>query len=526
MNEQLASRLKFLMETVGITISQSRIDGWHQELESGSGRDLEQIWSDILRVIGGAQRDKIEKWVADRFAEGGESPDASRISRIADELISGEVTFNDKAQQIYDAMGYTPAQGANPATTSTPPKGEKQDKQGVGTPATEDKPGLTILKGKEMTWYFDRSSGKWYVGYGLPGSSREMVFEASPEDMDALFGEGVRPANYQQIRFKDLVARPNITFGGDILEMEGTGSFEAEVEKVIALALDEGRLPEWAASSPETMDIIYIAQAEGKSDEWVIEQLSKTKAFQGRFPGIEKLRKDANLTITEAVGAFLEFEAGLKSLRKQYGMDPGGIKPQHVGDLINKGYSMTQVADTYAVFNRMKEHKPALDAFNEVLKAQGKAPLTPNQQVAFLLGRAPEEIYDIYEASSLREAAVQAGLGEHYSARDAIATALYTEGSRSGQEIAQSMQQAAAMVLRMRGELNVERYGLTHDELIDISLGQPVSSGRPESEVREALDRAVNAARGFLEGGVKPFTGFTEDGRPQASSLAGIRQQS
>src|SRR5690606_38883858 len=150
----------------------------------------------------------------------------------------------------------------------------------------------------------------------------------------------------------------------------------------------------------------------------------------------------------------------------------------------------------------------------------------PNQHVAFLLGRAPEEIYDIYEASSLREAAVQAGLGEYYSARDAISTALYTEGSRSGQEIAQAMQQAAAMVLRMRGELNVERYGLTHDELIDISLGQPVSSGRSESEVREALDRAVNAARGFLEGGASPFIGFTEEGRPQASSLAGIRQQS
>ena len=387
-------------------------------------------------------------------------------------------------------------------------------------PATE----LEILNSRDMQWYYDKNSENWYVEYKLPNSNRTIFFEATPDQMDALLGPGLRPtAKFGTLG--QLAQKPHSTFSGNVSEMEGTGNFEDEVTRVQTLALDEGRLPDWAKKDPAVMDALYIAQAEDKSNEWLLDQIAKTDGFHQRFPGINKLKDDGNLSLSEAVTGFLEYEAGVKTAMSAMGLSQDIVTPDIAGQLLSAGHSLKVVTDTVAGFKRMKSFKPALDAFNDVLVSQGQAPITDiNDMLDFVGGRASADLYDIWESSSIQEASVAAGLGGIFTAEDAMEAAL--AGNHTLETATQSMQRAAQLLLRLRHEVDVNAFDLNHEELIDISLGQVPRSGRTQSEVQESINRAVATAQGTLKNRAKPFTAFGTSGTPQAASLRAARQES
>lgn len=395
----------------------------------------------------------------------------------------------------------------------------------IGSGGIDPQSQLHILSGNRVTWYYDDASGKWYVGYGLPNSRREMIFEADPDQMDALFGAGQRPTSFHRMRFQALLSQERTTFAGNIAEMQGEGSFEDEVAKVIALALDDGRLPEWAEGDGAALDIIFIAQAEGKSADWTLTQLAKLPSFQQRFPGIQQFRQDHNLTLGEAVTGFLQFEAGVKSALDSAGFNGAAMHQTMVAALMGKGYSLNVVADSISTFKRMKDFAPALEAFNQILSAEGMPTISTQADFfQFMRGEAPAEVYQLYEASSIQEAAVQAGLGDIFTAPDAIRAALATDQTLTS--ATKAMQQAATLLLRLRNEVDVGKFDLDQDELIDISLGMAPRSGRTEADISDSINRAVSTAQGFLQQRARPFIGFTSQGTPQAASLSNARQQS
>lgn len=396
---------------------------------------------------------------------------------------------------------------------------------GVGVDTGDPETKLTILTAKEMNWYFDKAAGKWYVGYGLPGSDKELLFEAAPDQMDALFGTGMRPVTYTTQSLNNLLSRDKYTFAGNIAEMEGEGTFENEFDKMISLALDEGRLPEWATGSKEIYDLLYIAQAENKSDEWLVDAISTTQAFKSRFgDAVDAFKKAGNLTTIEGVSAFLEYEAGVKQSLKAAGYSSDVVSPQLISGLVGGGYSLTTVNDTINKFKRMQDYAPAMDAFNSVLQANGLDPVNSLQGMYdFVSGQAPADMYTIYEASSFAEAAGAAGLTDLFTAEDAMQAALETEGNSSLHDITKGMQTAASTLLRFRNQVDMNQFGLDHEELIDISLGLVPSSGRTSAEINEAMQRAVSQAQKELGERGKPFTGFNQAGTPQQRSLSNLR---
>lgn len=445
------------------------------------------------------QPDRMQEWV-DKI-DSGERDDAATAADIDKYIIAGATATGD------------PGLPTSPGTVDEEPGGG-----GIGTG------GLTILTGKEMEWFFDPSTGKWMVAYGLPGSSRKIIFEATTEDMDALFGEGMRPTEYEEVSTRDLLAREGVTWAGSIREMEGTGTLEGEMERLIALALDEGKLPDWATDSAEILDILFIAQSEGKSSEWTLEQISGTEEFKQRFPGLEEMRKSGNMNLSEAVAGYLEYEAGVNAAMKAAGLDQEAT-PELIGDLINAGHSLTVINTTVTGYNRMKKYAPALEAFNAVLESMGMEAITDiNDMLDFVAGRSSQEVYDIYEASSIHEAAVAAGLGHLFSVEDAIETAYATNQTLESATL--GMAKAAEMLLRMRHEVNVGQFDLEENELIDVSLGMTPRSGRTLAEINESINRAVASARGSLQNRAKSFKSFGAAGTPQAASLRAARQES
>lgn len=465
--------------------------------------------------------EQLKRDYPDKYAGLGSSENNQRISDWITEIDSG--TGRDAERISADIDKHII--GGDPDTEEKTPKEEEKNEEGYGKNPEEGEEDLTILTSDEMKWYFDKSTGKWYVEYGLPGSDRTMFFEAEPEDMDALFGEGRRPRDYKESTFKELAGRADSTFAGDIGEMHGTGSFEAEMERIQAIALDEGRLPDWAKQDPAIMDLLYIAQAEEKSDEWLIEQISKTDSFKKRFPDIKSFQDAGNLTLEQAIGGFLQMEAGVKAALKASGFDPESVTPEVVGGLLKAGHSLDVINRTAASFKRMKDFKPALEAFNAILREQGIDPISSiGEMLEFVEGRASSEVYDIWEASSIQEAAVAAGLGDVFTAEDAMEAAL--AGNHTLESASQAMAQAARLLLRMRHEVDIGAFNLDQDDLIDLSLGVAPRSGRSSAEIQDSIQRAMGSAEASLKKRTSAFRSFDAEGTPQATSLKRARQES
>ena len=446
----------------------------------------------------------------------GDGPDMRNLENASE-------TFFQASNGAITLAGETPAEPDPDAPTEveTGPGTEDETPAETGTGGTAENT-VPILTSKDMKWFFDPESAQWMVSYKLPNSDRSVVFAAEGSQLDAIFGEGQRPKAYETISFADLTQREGVTFAGDIAEVQGTGSFEGEVDRVIALALDEGILPKWAQGSGAVYDLLFIAQSENKSDEWLVDELAKLPEFKTRFPGIETIQA-TGLTTTEAVTGFLELEQGIKTLVIRDGGNPATINPQVVGDLIAKGHSLTDVTQTFAIFDRLESNAGALEAFNEVLAANGQAPLTAEDQFEFMAGNAPTELYKLWEQSSLHQAAQAAGL--NLGVGEAISLAGRTGGLTSFDAAYEGLTVAAQQLLQFRGEVDLGR--LEQEDLIDISLGLVPRSGASQADIAREMERAVMSARSARQrSSVNPFTSFSSEGVPSQASLQGARQES
>lgn len=522
-NEQVQNIVDFIAKTwpdidfsgPGETAEQ-RINRFSAQVNNGE-RTIESLRDDIFTHIVGDE--KVGEWVNSMFEERGIAlPTDERRLRIIDELTSGSRQFNTFGADL-DPFSTITDQGGGVTTNDDGPNEDiAEDKVGGASDTT-----TSILTSRDMGWFFDKGTGSWYVSYKLPGSERRVFFEASGKQLDAIFGEGQRPDSFTTATLQELTEKDGWTFSGNIAEVAGEGSFEGEVERVIALALDEGILPDWASDDPAVMDILYIASAEGKPDDWVIEQLSGLASFKARFPGIDAMT-NLGLTVAEAVTGFLEFEQGLKNLAVRSGKDPSTVTPQQVGDLLANGHSLEDAQFVYSIFDTMDKNAGALSAFNEVLAARGLDPLDEEGMYEFMAGNAPKEMYDIWEESSLNRAAQDAGL--NLSVDDAIELAKRTEGLTSYGTAYEGLTVAAQNLLKFRSEIGLDQYGINQDDLVDLSLGLPPGSGASQADLARNMERAIGAAsakRGRAR--VNPFKRFTGDGVPQAASLTGTRSE-
>ena len=407
--------------------------------------------------------------------------------------------------------------GGSGIETSQGTENEEINQKGVGTTTT-------ILTSNSMEWFFDKESGKWSVSYKLPNSDRRVFYQATGAEMDAIFGDGQRPTNYSTATFEELAQREGYTFAGPIGEVEGKGSFEQEVKDTVSRALDEGHLPAWAQADPKITDLLYIKVAEDKSDEWLIDQIAKLDSFKARFPGLEAFTS-LGLSNTDAVTAFLEFEEGVKRQTTAQGGDAATVTPDLIGGLISKGHSLEDVTQAFQMADTLSKNTGAFDAFNDILEARGMAPLDASMQLDFLEGVAPKELYELWEETSLLRSANEAGLG--LTTAQAIALAARTEGLTSYEAASESLALAAQNILRYRSELDLGRYGLTSEDLIDMSLGLTPSSGMSHADVARNIEKMIGSARANRERmRANPFKSFDDSGVQQNASLGRARQES
>lgn len=466
-----------------------RVQGWIDEMNSGTGRTQDEIRDDIAQYI-----------ITSEVIQNVYGVDAETAEQLILGGNDGGINFSD--------LGST--------TDPTGGAGLEDEETGLES--------LTILQGKDMSWYLDQGTGKWYVRYGLPNSDKGIVFEADTDQMKALFGPTGTPPNHTVTTLDTLIVQQDNIFSGNVGEMEGDGNLEDEMSRVIALALDEGILPEWAENDPEIMDLVYVAQSEKKSPEWLIDQIAETASFKARFVGIDKLKADGHLSWEEAVGGYLEYEAGVKQAIEGIGLDGAMATPEVIGALMEAGHALSTVQKATMIFKRMQEYAPALAAFNSVLAENDMDPITDLQGMYdFVSGDAPSQVYDIWEASSMVEASLAAGLGDLFTAEDAMQFALESEGNVGLESASGMFQSLAQTLLRFRGEIIMGDFSLNQEDVLDMALGRPPRSGLSVAELQSNMNRAISTAQANLRKRGGLFKNFDEQGRPGASGLSSLR---
>lgn len=499
MNPELQKRLDFL-RSIGFHISEENIASLTER--SKKGEDVESMWRDVLKYIVGSQRRVAANWIQSLF--GDEQISGERMGRLVDDLVSGKRTFHQMEQDILKATG------------------QSKDTQGRGNQDPEND--LQIMGGPHK-WYRTKD-GDWYVAYQAPGN-QWIYFEVSDDEMDRIFGDGIRPHSSKVTVIgseKDLLKLGNYHFGGTVAEVTGDGNFLNEANKALERALAEGKLPDWLdmQASQQIMGLVYVYMSQDKSEEWLIEQIAKTNAFQKRYAGIEHFR-DQGMSWIEAVASYREYENSLKMLYQKRGIKQN-VTPDLVKKLLDKGHSIDDVAFVYDSFDLLERNAQAFKAFNDILRAQGRKTLSKRDQLAFLQGHAPKELYELWEQFSVLHAAREAGIGKYMSVQEAIRLAEKTAGIQSMETISTGMQRAAALALRYRAQIDVKKYGLTADDLIDMSMGLKPRSGRSVAELEQIMQRISAEAEGFLRQQASPYIGFSEEGRPGAASLGASRR--
>jgi hypothetical protein len=412
----------------------------------------------------------------------------------------------------------TPPTGASKPSRAKPAKPAKPKPE--ATPEKPAGPTMSILGG--ATWFVD-NSGTWYAAYKLPGSNTYVIFEASENQMTAIFGEDTRPQATKIPKLDSLIGRDNYYYGGNIGEVEGKGDFQAEVNRIIALAKDAGLVPP-ELDSPEIWDLIYLSQTENWTDQRLWNEIAKTPTFRRTYRGIEVFEAQG-LNVREAVRAYNEYRAGLSALLRRYGYTNTEVTPQQMEQLLKRGHSIDDVHFVFNVFDHMRQNQRALTAFNEILVAQGRKPLNDDEMFRFLTGTAPTELYEIWESAQIREQAVAQGLEDYLTSQEVLQISAMTQGQLSSAQITASLREAASTILRYRRDIDLGRYGLDVDDIIDISLGLSPRSGKNVAEVEQSLQRALAEAQATGRQ-VSPFFGFTRFGRPQARSFGGLRVES
>jgi hypothetical protein len=185
---------------------------------------------------------------------------------------------------------------------------------------------------------------------------------------------------------------------------------------------------------------------------------------------------------------------------------------------------VTDIQFVYDSFERFNSNASALTAFNEVLAERGLDPLSAEDQLAFLEGSAPAELYRIWEEASFNQAANDAGL--NLGVKDAIELASATEGFTSYDEAYAGLSKAAVSLLRFRGDLDAGRYGLDSEDLVDLAIGIAPRSGRSAAEIGNGMERALSAARAGIDGPrAQRFRQYGNEGQPQAVSTTRSRAQ-
>ena len=338
----------------------------------------------------------------------------------------------------------------------------------------------------------------YFHEYDLPGGYTVSYF-ASREDLNKIVGPGKDPTDiYATVDYNVYRSREGGVFAGNISDVTGnTQHYDTRIARTLLTPTGETSLPNWANDSDEIQGLFYVSIAENWTETRFLKEIAVTDAFQQRFPAFQEMLGVTGNNYTEALENYKSYEAQVKQLNRKYGeeADVKGLVEQ----AIKKGYTVEDIGATYDIFERAESNADALLAFKGVLDKEGLNfnVLSSEGIVKFFEGSAPTQIYDIYEASSIAEQAKRLDLDAEVDYEQALQIAKDTPGQLTQQQVSAGLQSAAQTIAKFRQYIDLGYYGLTSDDIINLSLGYREPGGKTEVELATAISRIINVDENF-----------------------------
>ena len=338
----------------------------------------------------------------------------------------------------------------------------------------------------------------YFHEYDLPGGYTVSYF-ASREDLNKIVGPGKDPTDiYATVDYNVYRSREGGVFAGTISDVTGnTQHYDTRIARTLLTPTGETSLPNWANDSDEIQGLFYVSIAENWTETRFLKEIAVTDAFQQRFPAFQEMLGVTGNNYTEALENYKSYEAQVKQLNRKYGeeADVKGLVEQ----AIKKGYTVEDIEATYDIFERAESNADALLAFQGVLDKEGLNfnVLSSEGIVKFFEGSAPTQIYDIYEASSIAEQAKRLDLDAEVDYEQALQIAKDTPGQLTQQQVSAGLQSAAQTIAKFRQYIDLGYYGLTSDDIINLSLGYREPGGKTEVELATAISRIINVDENF-----------------------------
>jgi hypothetical protein len=352
------------------------------------------------------------------------------------------------------------------------------------------------------TWYeisnYPGVSGKAYAVEYTLDSGRKIYYLASKSELTSMFGENKLPPSPTVVDWSTFSGDTERYFGGAAAEVIGTDdNFSTLVTRTIQSGgTAELPLPDFIQDDEDLLDIFFLAVVENKSQSWLLKEMAKQQTFLDEFPGIDELFKITNDWET-ALNDWNTIAVQIRRLNTRYN------ETVDVNDLveasIKKGYTVEDIQSTYDIFEKAQQNSAFLTAFQAIIDQDPDVSFTITDAqgiVDFFEGKAPTEVYDLYEAASIQEQGTKFELG--IDAQGAIDMALATPGQVSQENISASLQQAAIQIARVRDDLNLGRYNLSEQAIINAALGLK-TPGITEIEIQDAFQRIFSENKALQE---------------------------
>lgn len=218
-------------------------------------------------------------------------------------------------------------------------------------------------------------------------------------------------------------------------------------------------------------DLINQAVLENWSEDEILARIYVTPEFHNMFPGI--FREDGSMRFSAA--EYRSISDNYKSIARDYGVT--GLSTGQISKLIGGNVSIHEFQTRMSAVQRYEEYKPALNAYRDILKAQGidtSAIEGDAGLLKFVLGQSPKEFYTNYEQTNvLTQARAQGFVGKERGVGMAQRIAALTPGISTEQELQEHFATLATQAKTVVPASQWARNGITKNDLVQLEFGGP-----------------------------------------------------
>jgi len=266
-------------------------------------------------------------------------------------------------------------------------------------------------------------------------------------------------------------------------------------------------------SDPEIQSILAQALIGNFTDQQLTASLRNSTAYKTiLFPGIETFIQMGSANPEDDWAQYFDT---VRAASAQAGIT---VDRAMIAQLLRAGVSEQAYAASIPMYVRASQSEGFFNTFSQWVGAELGRTLDFETWLDFLEGKAPADLYAVYEKATLQFAAEQVapGLAGQASLIERIA-----EGTDLSEAAARSsFLNAGQLVRQLDRAILLNKYGLTDDDLVALEFGIAPASGRSLDEVARRTRQAIEEEK--LLGAPKQsfFVGFDERGIPTRPGLA------